>query len=148
MKENKTIKAIAKLSSQEIGWFKEWVKSDYFNKHEKLRVLMEIIADAYPDFDENDFNKQKIFKKLFPREKYRPQKLSDLLTYLYRLYEKFLAQLSREEDELQIGLDLLRSYRNRNNDRQFLKTLELSKNANSNGIQTERSLLRDYFIEH
>ncbi|GIV32985.1 MAG: hypothetical protein KatS3mg031_0520 [Chitinophagales bacterium] len=147
MKENKTIKALANLTRQEMKWFCEWVHSDYFNKHDKLRVLTRIIAHAHPHFDDKDFTKEKVFKKLFPSEKYHPQKLSDLLTYLYRLYEKFLVQLIREEDEAQFRLDLLRAYRSRNAGRAFLKTLGRARGIVMQSNLTEEVFLHEYFIE-
>lgn len=147
MKDNKTILALSKLSPQELRWFREFVHSPYFNTHENLRKLMDIIIDAAPKFEGKDLNPEKAFRKIFPKEKFNPQKLSDLLTYLYRLYEKFLAQLEFDGNESQQKLALLRSCRERQQGRQFLKTAELIR---SNGLLSgmdENRFLNEYRLE-
>ncbi len=147
VKTNKTIKALEQLTPQELLWFREFVHSPYFNKHENLRKLIDIIIAAAPGFDEKELAMKGVFKKIFPKEKFNPQKLSDLLTYLYRLYEKFLIQLENESDEAQNKLLLLRSYRSRKLDRQFLNTMKLIR---ENGIlkQTDESrFLNEYKME-
>lgn len=147
MKDNKTIRAISTLSSQEMNWFREFVHSPYFNKHENLRKLIDIVAGAYPRFNEDNLRKEKVFRKIFPKEKFNPQKLSDLLTYLYRLLEKFLAQLEFESDEAQQKLMLLRSYRWRNHDRPFQHTMKLIReNGLLNGLD-EKRFLNEYRLE-
>src|SRR5688572_10065720 len=98
MQENKTIQAISKLSSSELNWFRDFVHSPYFNTHENLYKLIDLIVEAAPGVDEKQLEKKKVFEKIFPKEKFNSQKLSDLLTYLYRLYEKFLIQLEYEQD--------------------------------------------------
>ncbi len=147
MKDNKTIRAITSLSSQELNWFWQFVHSPYFNTHENLRKLIDMIYEASPGFDEKALDAKKTFKKIFPKEKFNSQKLSDLLTYLYRLYEKFLAQLEFEGDESQQKLALLKTYRARNSDRQFIKTLELIR---GNGLihgMDENRFLTEYRLE-
>jgi len=147
MKENKTIKAVKQLSPQELTWFWEFVHSPYFNKHENLRKLMDILVAVAPGFDEKDLEMKGVFKKIFPKEKFNAQKLSDLLTYLYRLYEKFLMQLESESNEEQNKLLLLRSYRARKLDRQFLNTMKL---IHENGIfknKDESRFLNAYKME-
>ncbi|HXH19820.1 MAG TPA: hypothetical protein VNJ07_12135 [Chitinophagales bacterium] len=147
MKDNKTIKAVSLLSSQELKWFREFVHSPYFNKHENLRKLIDIIFDASPQFAADDLQKETVFKKIFPKEKFNPQKLSDLLTYLYRLYDKFLAQLEFESDEMQGKISLLRSYRLRKQDRQFLNLMKLIRENGMLNGQTENRFLKEYQLE-
>ena len=147
MKENKTIKAVSGLSPQELNWFRQFVHSPYFSTHESLWKLIDIIAEAAPKFDENDLRKEKIFKKIFPKEKFNPQKLSDILTYLYRLYEKFLIQLEFDDNQTEQNILLLAASRKRKNERQFLKEM---KRVRDNGFLNgtgEQELLSEYRLE-
>jgi len=147
MKNNKTIKAISLLSSQELHWFQEFVHSPYFNKHENIRKLMDIIVASAPHFSEDDLNKEKVFRKIFPKEKFNPQKLSDLLTYLYRLYEKFLMQLEFENDEAEGKILLLRWYRTKKMDRHFLNVMNvIRQNGMLDGLDETR-FMKEYQVE-
>lgn len=147
MKGNKTILAISKLSPKELSWFRDFVHSPYFNTHRNLRKLMDIIGNAAPKFDENALDAKRVFKKIFPKENFNPQKLSDLLTYLFRLYEKFLAQLEFDNDETQQKLALLTAYRERKQDRQFLKTMERIRNNGLLQTPDESRFLNEYRLE-
>lgn len=144
---NKTIKALEQLSIQELNWFREFVHSPYFNKHENLRKLIDIIVASSPNFDEKELTVKDVFKKIFPKDKFNPQKLSDLLTYLYRLYEKFLIQLESESDDAQSKLLLLHSYRLRKLDRQFSNTMKLLREGGVINKEDEFRFLIEYKLE-
>jgi len=44
MQNIKLIELLQSLSPQELRWFKEFVESKFFNKHEGVKELMEIIT--------------------------------------------------------------------------------------------------------
>ncbi len=115
--ENKLISALSQLSRKEMTRFVEYVHSPYFNKHEKLKQLVDLFNEVYPQFEKADLSKRMLSNKILSTRKHKPktsnlkrfeQQISDFLTYLYRLLEDFLALENYYRDELRINRTLMK----------------------------------------
>lgn len=148
MHSNKTIEALKHLDVAEIRRFTELVHSPYFNKHDKLIQLADILHEEYPKFSDDILEKHRLYDVLYPGEKYKGQRVSDLFTYLYRLLEEFLAQESYKDD-FRKQTDLLAGLRTRKMDKLFESTMnkQPKRRQNSHFNTSEDSLLMDYFQE-
>ncbi|MEX0811853.1 MAG: hypothetical protein WD048_06530 [Chitinophagales bacterium] len=104
MQQSKLIVHLKALSRPELNRLRDFVHSPYYNKHPKVRALMDLLFELHPDFKAEPLDRKKVFKKLFPKQKFEEQKLSHLMNYLLKLMEQFLATEAFEAD------DFLREY--------------------------------------
>ncbi len=85
MKSSKVFKYLEQFDTKERTRFGEFVRSPYFNKHEKTKQLLNILMRT------SNPVKQKVFEALFPGENYDDQKLGNVMSYLTSLLYDFLA---------------------------------------------------------
>ena len=99
MENSFLISILSSLSRKEMTYFKEFVFSPYFNKHDDVRSLTDHLSNLYPNFNEKTCHPETIFKAVFRNKKYDKKKLSLIFTYSMRLLEKFMATEIFEEEE-------------------------------------------------
>ena len=111
MSQSKVVSYINKLDQKQKERFRQFVFSPYFNQHEKTQKLLTLILD-HKKKRKGEFDRQYYFKALFPdAKKYDEQKLFNVMSYLNRLFYKFLACERLEADEVQEKLFILEQAR-------------------------------------
>jgi hypothetical protein len=78
------------FSKNDLTDFEKFAKSTYFSRGRNYRPLISIIKKSHPDFNENVFNKQMIYRELYPQGKYNDQVIRNLLSGLMRIGEHFI----------------------------------------------------------
>lgn len=87
MQQSRLVRYILGLSVREQEQFQQFVNSPYFNQHEKTIQLLSTILKA----KSKNLDKEKVYKKLFPRKAYDEQVLYNTMSYLMKLFHRFLA---------------------------------------------------------
>ncbi|MBX7243481.1 MAG: hypothetical protein K1X92_17205 [Bacteroidia bacterium] len=119
MINTKLYNVLSILSEEEIKQLKKWVSSIYFNENEDIfRFFMHMIK-IIPLKDDLKLQKETVFKKLFPMEKYDDAKMRKMMFVLLRIIEKFIVYQSVSISS-QYDLSLLEFYRKRVS-KEFLK---------------------------
>lgn len=131
MESSKLVKYLDEISPKDRERFRQFVLSPYINQHQKTTELMDILLDAI-DRGVTALDKKKVYAKLFPRETYDEQQLHNVMSYLKKLYHKFLAYQKFENSSFQEELFALEAAFESN---QF----DLLKNR---GKQLEKTLSR------
>ncbi len=137
MYDNALIFALKKLSRKEMTRFRDFSLSPYFNKHAGVRDLTAYLSDVFPDFNEKNCDRARIWQKIKPKEKYDYPHLALLFTYTLRLAEDFFAtEKLREKDaeRLLLSAEYLR-------ERRLEKRYEKTENALSKTV--EKAAFRD-----
>lgn len=98
MQQSRLVKLIKELPLKEQDRLEQFVFSPYFNQHEKTQKLLKIIL-AGLDKPEIRLDRNYVFKKLFPGEPFNEQKLHNVMSYLKKLYHRFLAYQFIEEQK-------------------------------------------------
>ncbi len=119
MNNSKLIKLLASLSASETKRFVEFVRSPYFNKHENVVRLCEFICKYVNDYENPNLNKEKAAKAVFKNKPYRPQQLSDVMSYLSKLLEDFISCSRFMNHTLLRKQFLLEELKERNNNSVF-----------------------------
>ena len=139
MQESKVITLIRDLSPKHKKSFRLFVQSPFFNKHEKTTEAIELILDTI-EKGVLKLDRVKLFDSLFPFQTFDEQRLFNLMSYIKKLLNRFLAYqyLSEQEAEEEIlaleaayyfnQFDLLQ-----NRGQQFAKFLD---NKERNGLKT------------
>lgn len=99
MKGTKLIIELSTLSKVELNAFGRYVASPFFNANDTCVRFLNILERYYPEFENKAVHREKIFKKLFPKQKYNEQQLRYAMTDLTRLLEDFMAYQEYSIDE-------------------------------------------------
>lgn len=111
------------LSPWELKSFEKFVASPFFNPNEKVSQLFFIVEKEYPEFEEQNVTFEKLFVRLFKKEKFNHQKIRYVLTGLTLLLEKFLAYKTFEEKIFYQKKFLLHKLKEKNLDKYFQQHL-------------------------
>ncbi|MBN8569302.1 MAG: hypothetical protein J0M18_06695 [Ignavibacteria bacterium] len=94
------IDILTTFSPEEVNNFRYFITSPYFNKRKKIVELFDIIKEYYPFFNNDDFTREKIFAKFYPKEPYNYGKINEALSYLYKLSTLYLKQVAFEKNTI------------------------------------------------
>ena len=121
MQESKLIKNLKLLTAWELNHFQDFIHSPFFNKHTKVRELVDHICAQAPEFEGPELDRKKVFSMLFPDTEYREQRFKDLLSQTVKLFKSFLAFYELRNNDFRIGTALLDAYRDRSMEAEYQK---------------------------
>jgi hypothetical protein len=127
MQKSKLIQLIQKLSSRELSRFEDFVYSPYYNKHEQVRDLCSYLIQLAPKWDHpRRLQKEYVFKKIFPTQKFDKGLLNRTASALLQLLHDFLVQerLQHEKMQLEQQLILLEELRKLKADKDYKSSLQ------------------------
>lgn len=103
MAQSKIIQYINNFPTRKQERFRQFVNSPYFNQHKKTKELLNIIIKQLKR-KKPKIGKEDLFPQLFPNEPYDEQKLFNVMSYLKKMYQKFLAceYLEEHEEEMEL----------------------------------------------
>lgn len=97
---------LKELSLMEVKSFEKFLKSPYYNKSKKLKILFREIRKFYPEFTDTKYTPEYLSKKISPSLKYNPSTFRGLIADLQTQLEDFLIiqQLSKNDFDRKIYL--------------------------------------------
>ena len=101
MQQSKLVKHLEELPNKEKERFRVFINSAYFNQHQKTIELLEILLSYIDHPKGKSVTREHTFSLLFPGEDYDEQQMHNIMSYLKKLYHKFLAYRHFEEEDLQ-----------------------------------------------
>lgn len=137
MKDLKLISLLKTFSKSEIKDFEKYIQSSFLNKSgEYISNFFDNIKKFYPEFNQENFSRQNIFKSIYPKEKYNDARMRKLISETMKLCLDFLAVKRFMEDDVEKGMFILDELEKRNSDTLFeIKSKELSKKLESQKIK-------------
>ena len=137
MKDLKLISLLKTFSKHEIKDFEKYLQSSFLNKAgEYISIFFESIKKFYPEFNQENFTRQDIFKNIYPKEKYNDARMRKLISETMKLCLDFLAMKRFMENEFDKGIFILDELEKRNSDTLFeIKCKEISKKLESQKIK-------------
>ncbi len=143
MKQSKLVKAISDLGAWELRHLSDFVHSPFFNKHERLTLLMDLLIDSGPEFDADRLNRLEVYRHVFQNGPYDEQKFKDLLSLGMKTFKSFLSFYRLRQDEFTQGMALLEELSARQWEGEFAKSRSLlEKVAESQPGQLQEKELR------
>lgn len=137
------IDVIKSFSKEEMKRFYDFANSPYHNSSKSVSKLVELVKKYYPDFDNRNFTKEKVYTKVFSSEAYNDQVMRNLMSDALQLSYEFLTLEGIRKDvnvEMRYTLHELRT---RNLDALYDKNLKAAYKS----VQKDHSLDFLYF-EH
>lgn len=142
MQKSKLIHYLSKFSKQDLLQFRDFVHSPYFNKHKKTREFTDYILSV-KTWDSPKLNKDRIFKKLFPKQEFEEQLLSNLASYTLRLIRQFYTQKQNEKDATNQQLKMLEASLNAGQEKLFTLSIpKLNERLHKTEIQNSNLYLQ------
>ncbi|MDQ3019486.1 MAG: hypothetical protein M3R36_02795 [Bacteroidota bacterium] len=108
MQNYKIIEVLKSLNKKEFKKFGEYVYSPFFNKNGNVRKLYDSLSKYYPKFDSRNVTVEKIFEKVFPKDKYNYFKISNVISDLYKLSESYLYYIGVSKENISYKHNLLK----------------------------------------
>jgi len=125
MKEIKLVQILRTFSKEEIKEFEKFVASPYFSRGRDLNPFYKLLKFYHPDFNNPNFTKEKIFRKLYPDEKYNKSTAENVLrvlsSELTKLAEEFLSAELAKSNRFRNRINLLDALIDKNLDKLFAK---------------------------
>lgn len=144
MEQSKLVKTLKTLSSWELRHFQDFAHSPFYNKHEKVKRLTDLMVQSAPEFSGPTLDRHQVFADLFPGESYQEQKFKDLVSQTIKLFRSFLIASQLKKDSHRSGMFLLEAYRQRHMDQEYLKQ---RKNLQKGLVQEGQKLQNIYLKE-
>lgn len=102
MQESRLVRYIIEMPAKDRERFRLFVQSPYFNQHQKTTELLELILSGVGSSSDNgQLDRDKVFKRLFPKQAFDEQLLFNVMSYLKKLYHRFLAYQHLDQREFQ-----------------------------------------------
>lgn len=147
MKNTKLIKVLQTLSKNEIGKFRDFVSSPYFNKNQNVIRVNEAILEHFPGFDTEQLTEENVFKKVFKDEKFDYFKIKNIISDLYQLSELYLQNISQKKKEIENEINLLNELHERKVENAFIKNEKQIRQQLSNvNVKDETYYLSEYLL--
>lgn len=138
MISSKAIQVIQTFSEDEFRKFGLFVSSPYFNKENILVKFYELLKKYYPEFNNRNFEKEKLFGKLYPGKEYNDGRMRNILSGTFELAEKFTAVNHLQNKKLNSSIALMSEYSERKMEKLFEKAEEdAGKILNSIQVKNE-----------
>ena len=137
MQGTKLLKLLKLLSEEEIRQLKKLVQSPFFTTNENILRLYNVLRAAHPEF-KSGIEKEKVFKKVFPKHEFSDSKVRNLFRDMTQLVEQFLIHKELEENTIPKRKLLLKILGERRNAELFEKEENKIKTA------LEKTAFRDH----
>ncbi len=110
MKETKLIILLQSFEKSELKALDKFIRSPYFNSSDILIKLWEHIKKHSPNFDSPQLNKEKTYKKVFPKKTFNDKNLRQLRSRLFKLVQTFLTTQQFQKNESLSRMQLAEAY--------------------------------------
>lgn len=90
MKNHQIINILKTFSDEDFNYFRDYLRSPFFNRSKQLLNMYEAIVNFRPQFNSKNLTKKKIHNKIFPTLEYKETTVSSLLVNLSYLAEDYL----------------------------------------------------------
>jgi hypothetical protein len=147
MISSKAIDLLKTFSEEEFRKFGLYVSSPYFNKENIQVKFYGLLKKYYPEFDNRNFDKEKIFSKLYPDKKYNDGVMRNILSGTLELAGNFLAAENILNNGFNFNLSLMRELSLRKMEKHFEKAEKETKNIlNCRTIMDEHYFYDNYLL--
>ncbi|MEM6317196.1 MAG: hypothetical protein AAF960_05970 [Bacteroidota bacterium] len=148
MEKSRLIEVLRTFSKKEVRDFKKWLLSPIHNQREDVVLLFEYLTNENCLNDDNLIKKEIAFPCIFPNERYDDAKMRQVMHFMFKNVEEFLAYNSFNEDYVRKKISLAKVYRSKKLEKNFLKvTKEVEKNFQQSQVQDEEILFKKFALE-
>ncbi len=123
MEGSKLINLLKSFSKKEWNRLELFLSSPYYNRKESVLALFLLLKKTAPEFNTRRIEKERVFKKLYPKKKYKDLEMRLLMSQLVQLIEAFWVQEQFQSKPLSKEQLLLECVADRNLEKYFQQQL-------------------------
>ena len=148
MQNSKLVEILKVFSPKEWKDFEKFVNSPYFSTGRDVSGLYTILKKHHPEFSSAQLDKEKVFTALFPSEEFNEKKIKNITSDFTGMAEQFLVSEALALNDELSDETLARVYKDKKNDKLFLKTLNsLEKKLSRNKFQSDKCFNEEERLE-
>lgn len=136
MEKNKLIRVFTSLTPDELRFLKRFLESKIYNQHKKVIELFDHLRKQTTK-EKPNLSKELIHKKLYPKTAYNDKQIRDVMSYLFKSIEQFLAYNENKTETSRELLALCRAYRKKGLMRLFETTTRKMKTLNTESVKRD-----------
>lgn len=140
MRENKLLELLRTFSLKDLKSLGKYLESPFLKRPRNVVNFFNHLKRYHPQYDSPDLDKEKLFKKLFPGEKYNERILANQIFDLTKSAEEFLSYNALLNNESEFLLSLSKAYL----DNKLLKHSERVNKAMEKILVPGFSMKKDY----
>ncbi len=115
------------FSKKEIRDLRKWLNSPAHNQRADVQELFELLSKNVQNGSEKSIEKERLYKKLFPKEKYDDARFRQTIHFLHKAIEEFLIFQELTSDQVKSKTALATVFRKKKIDKLFNKTIKEAK---------------------
>lgn len=92
MLNTKLIRILKTMQESELKQLDKFIASPFFNESKNLMQFFSYLRKLSPNWEEEKLEKEKIWKKIFPKEPFNDTRFRQNISQLFHLVEKFITQ--------------------------------------------------------
>ncbi len=135
------IDVIKTFDKDEFKRFVDYVNSPFHNSNRSVIKLVDAVKKYYPEFDNRNFTKEKIYQKVFSAKDYNDQVMRNLMSDALQLAYGFLAIKNMHNRKVQNSVYILEELRLKKLDSIYEKNLKAAQRL----LNEENSVNFSYF---
>lgn len=148
MFRSQLVRLMLTLTPKELKAFRKYICSPFFNTHKDTIRLFECLEEAYPTFEPDQIEAERIYQQLFPDEPYKDAVLRTLRKYLLNHLKNFITYQVWQEDPHSPSLFLLEALSQRNREEDYVKEFNKSqKDLKAVKQKDSSSFFQRYYLD-
>ncbi len=145
MKDSQLIEILKLLTYEEIKELDKAVDSPFFNTQPMVTDFYKLVRKYYPDFNNKNLTKEKIYSKLYPGKEFNGQRIRSLSSELKKIVDDYLLFKSVKNNPIKGSFIKVEELFNRGLIKELEKELKLINNNLETGDGVHEAYLRDKF---
>lgn len=147
MRKSSLLEIMRSFSSKEMAKFEDMVNSPYFNKNKNGINLFNEIKNYAPEFEDQNLEKERVWKKLFPSKEYNYGIMKNLIHELNKLAIKFIELENYNQLKHESSVNVIQQYKSRGLFNLFDKKIRESKDELKKSVADIESFYYKYILE-
>lgn len=148
MENSQLLVIIKTFNKKEFKDFGLFLTSPIFNREKVFINFFNYLKKKFPDLNENDVTKEKIYSVLYPAKKYNDSMMRKLISEFTRLAEDYISLMIYSQNHFEKNNNLLKYFRKRGLIKHFAKRKEKNEQTLDNMIyKNETYFINKYIAE-
>lgn len=147
MNNSQLVDVARSLRKKETRELKKWLASPAHNHRDDVIQLFDYLLQGNHLADDKYLEKERVFKKIFPKEAYDDAKLRQTMHFLLKSIEEYLVYTELLTDDISTRFALVRVYRHKGLESTLQKNIKaIDRQQKKKVVQDDEFFLNQYYL--